>query len=170
MNIIAESDIGWVGFEGNELTIGSKVDDPPKVRLTSPVTEHGGGGGVVSFNYSPAGHASDGHNQTEIGMIRVEQAEDVRGSSSTKAELNFMLADGGKEDSNMRKPLAFVWNKVTQAMLVLLGARTDTMWAQNGLYFTQQQEDGNFVSYSVTTPFDKGANPRALWSAWTGKL
>ena len=27
MQIIAESDIGYVGFEGNELTIGSKVDE-----------------------------------------------------------------------------------------------------------------------------------------------
>lgn len=172
MQIIAESDIGWVGFEGNELTVGSKIDDPAKVRLTAPITEHGGGGGVISFNYSPAGRAVDGHQQTEVGMIRVEQAEDVRGTSSTKAELNFMLADGGKEDSNMRKPLAFIWCAITKSLLSMFGgsAPTDTMWAPSGLFFTQQQADGNFVTYEVERPYDKTASPKALWSAWTGPI
>lgn len=44
------------------------------------------------------------------------------------------------------------------------------MWSSDGTYFTQQQDDGNFVSYAVDVPFDIGANPRALWSAWTGKI
>jgi len=42
------------------------------------------------------------------------------------------------------------------------------MWAPSGLFFTQQQADGNFVTYRITTPFDKSANPKAVWSAWTG--
>lgn len=167
--IIAENDYGYLLFESNELTIGSKVDDPPKVRLTSPCTEHGGGGGVISFNYSrQAGVVCDGHNQTEVGMIRVEQAEDVRGQvGNTKAEFNFMLGDGSGV-GDVVKPLAFVWNAITRSLLNLLGGNTDTMWAPSGVFFTQQQSDGNFVTYRVDKPFDKGANPRALWSAWTG--
>jgi hypothetical protein len=70
----------------------------------------------------------------------------------------------------MRKPLAFIFNAVTQALIQILGARTDTIWAPDGLTFTQQQSDGNVVSYVVSRPFDKGANPKALWSSWTGKL
>jgi hypothetical protein len=53
MDIIKETDIGFLGFEGNELTVGSKIDDPPKVRVTSPITTHGGGGGVISFQQPP---------------------------------------------------------------------------------------------------------------------
>jgi hypothetical protein len=45
----------------------------------------------------------------------------------------------------MRKPLAFIYNAVTQALIQILGARTDTIWAPDGLTFTQQQSDGNFV-------------------------
>lgn len=44
----------------------------------------------------------------------------------------------------------------------------DTMWAPTGLFFTQQQTDGNFVTYKVDVPFDKSANPVALWSAFGG--
>jgi len=42
------------------------------------------------------------------------------------------------------------------------------MWSPDGLKFTQQQNDGNFVTYEVDVPFDIGANPIAKWSAWTG--
>ena len=49
--------------------------------------------------------------------------------------------------------------------------RTDTMWAPNGLSFTQQQDDGNFVTYTTTVPFSKaGEHVKAVWSAWTGKI
>lgn len=170
MQILAETDTGWIGFEGNELTIGSKVDDPPKLRLTAPCTDHGGGGGVVSFNFSRNAGICDGHNQTEVGMIRVEQAEDVRGNSgNTKAELSFMLGDGSGI-GDVQKPFAFVWNAITRFLIGVLGGPSDTIWAPSGLYFTQQQADGNFVSYQVDRPFDKSATPVALWSAWTGKL
>ena len=169
MQIIAENETGFIGFDGNELIIGSKVDDPAKVRLTAPMTEHGGGGGVISFNFHrDFNRAVDGHEQCEMGMIRVEQADDVRGQvGNPKAELNFMLNDGGTQDSNMRKPLAFVWNAITRSLLSLFGgSASDTIWAPGGLYFTQQQDDGVLVKYRVDRPFDKAANPRALW--WDG--
>ena len=49
------------------------------------------------------------------------------------------------------------------------GGITDTMWAPDGSAFTQQQSDGNFVTYKATVPFSKD-NVKAVWSAWTGKL
>lgn len=117
MQMIAENDRGWIALDGNEIIVGSKVFDPPKVRLTSPVNADGGGGGVLSFNISrQAGVVQDGHQQDEMAMIRVEQAEDVRGQlGNHKAELNIMLADGSGI-GDVVKPFAFVWNAVTAAL------------------------------------------------------
>lgn len=168
--ILHEDERGFIIADGNELTIGSKIDDPPKLRLTAPLTTHGGGGGAISANFHNGSGAVDGHGQVEMGMIRFEQAEDVRGQASNpKCEINFLLNDGsGVGDSSMRKPLAFIWNLVTRTLLYLGGNLTDTMWSPSGLTFTQQQDDGNFVTYQVSIPFNKGANPHAVWSAWTG--
>ena len=75
MDILLENDRGFVGLDGNELIIGSKIFDPPKLRLTCPVNADGGGGGVVSFNLSRhAGVVCDGHDQVEMGFFRVEQS------------------------------------------------------------------------------------------------
>lgn len=171
--VLFEDERGYLVMEGNELSIGSKLNDPPKVRLTAPVYATGGGGGCVSYNRSiREGAVCFGNEQQEMALDRVEQAEDVRGQNSLKAERNFLLNDGsGSGDSAMKKPLAFVWNAVTRLLLNFGGSsRTDTMWANDGLHFTQQQSDGNFVTYVIDRPFDKSANPRALWSAWTGPL
>lgn len=115
MQIIAENDRGWIALDGNEMIVGSKIFDPPKVRLTSPVNTDGGGGGVISFNISRhAGAAIDGHDQDEMAMLRVEQAEDVRGQvGNPKAELNIMLADGSGV-GDVVKLFAIVWNRVTR--------------------------------------------------------
>lgn len=173
IQVLFEDERGYLVMEGNELTIGSKIDDPPKVRLTSPIYSTGGGGGCLSFNTSAEGQVATLSSQTEMGLIRVEQAADVRGDTSNpKAELNFLVNDGGREDRNMQKPLSFIWNAITHCLLPLFGGSgtTDTMWAPEGLFFTQQQGDGNFVTYHVDVPFDKTANPRAVWSAWTGSI
>jgi len=129
MQILAENEYGWIAFEGNELTIGSKVGDPPKLRLTSPINADGGGGGVISFNFSrQAGVVCDGHQQDEVAMIRVEQAEDVRGQlGNRKAEMGLMLADGSGI-GDVVKPFACVYNAITRilpafrdALRVMLG-------------------------------------------------
>lgn len=65
--IIAENDIGFLLFDGNELTVGSKIGDPPKLRLTSPINSDGGGGGCVSYNASrQAGVVCDGHQRWTV--------------------------------------------------------------------------------------------------------
>lgn len=170
--ILHEDEYGYVIAEGNELTIGSKVDDPPKVRITSKITQNGAGGGCISFNASRSYSVCFGSDQDEMAIDRVEQAQDVRGQTGNlKAERNFMVNDGsGSHDGAMQKPFAFVWNALTRLRLNFGTYYPDTMWAPNGLTFTQQQSDGNFVTYTVERPFDKGANPIPVWSAWTGKI
>lgn len=115
--VIANTDIGWLAHEGNETTDGAKNADPAKYRLTTPINTDGGGGGVLSFNASRVfGQINFGSNQLEMGMIRVEQASDVRGQTGNlKAEINFMLNDGsGQNDAAMTKPLAFTAHHITR--------------------------------------------------------
>lgn len=112
---VSTNDYGYTGFESNELTVGSQKDDPAKVRISSPITEHGGGGGVLSYNFHRFFGVAFGGQQCEMAMIRVEQAEDVRGSFDPKAEFNFLANDGGGcEDVNMTKPLAFTAHHITR--------------------------------------------------------
>lgn len=53
MQIIAENERGYVALDGNELIVGSKIVDPPKVRVTSPCDQTGGGGGDATNPSAP---------------------------------------------------------------------------------------------------------------------
>ena len=156
--VLHDDDRGYLLVEGNEFTIGSKIDDPPKIRLTSPYA----GGGYISFNSSQAGQVCDGSRQTEIGLWGVKKADD---GSLPKAEAHFFLNDGGgTEDRNMRRAFSLMWNKLTQATFGW--GSGSAMRSPNGRYLTQQQDDGNLVQYDMIDP----AHPRAVWSSWTGPI
>lgn len=61
---------------------------------------------------------------------------------------------------------AYAGGPATQ--MVTTGLMPDTMWAPNGKAFTQQQDDGNFVTYVTDVPFSKDpAHARAIWSSGT---
>lgn len=174
----SSTDYGFRGFEGNEETVGSKVDDPSKVRITSPITEHGGGGGVVSFNWHKAmGQVVFGGGQTELAMLRVEQSEDVRGSMIPRAEFNFLCNDGGDQDANMQKCLAFTWYGITRISpyiardirAIAAGAAFATeapsrMASPDGRYWLQLQDDGNYVIYDVHDP--ASPTPKPIFDLW----
>lgn len=176
--ILANTDIGWLAHEGNETTDGAKNADPAKFRLTTPINDDGGGGGVVSFNASRIfGQINFGNNQLEMGMLRVEQAEDARHSSSLKAEFNFLLNDGsGQDDQAMRKPLAFTWNQVTRFEPALAasfaahlapylsgGSGTPSRMADpENRYWLQLQSDSNYVIYDAIDP----EHPKAIFDLW----
>jgi hypothetical protein len=171
MDILSENDRGYLGFDGNELVVGSKIDDPPKVRLTSPTTEHGGGGGVLSANISRhAGVVCDGHQQIEIGFIRFEQSEAVRGDpSNPRGEYNLLLNVGGEDDSAMQRGLALEADRVTKMNPALGGLFGNSgnppsrFVSPNGRYWLQMQDDGNFVIYDVSNP----TKPKAIFDLWS---
>jgi hypothetical protein len=168
VKVIADSAIGFVGFEGNEQTVGSKIDDPTKLRLTAPIQKTGGGGGVVSFNASKhAGAILEGAEQIEMAMLRVEQDSAVRGDvNNPKAEFNFLLNNGGTEDANMVKVLSFTVDGITcisQGLLdsfrMIVGNRQES---PNGRYWMQLQNDGNYVIYDTIDP----NHPKPIFDLW----
>jgi len=168
MQIIAENDRGYVGLDGNELIVGSKVFDPPKVRVTCPANEDGGGGGVLSANISRrAGVVCDGHDQVEIGFARFEQSESVRGQpGNPRAEFAVNLNDGsGGADSSMCKPLAFECDRVTRDSIGVSGAgggSPSRFVSPNGRWWLQIQDDGQYVIYDAIDP----AHPKAVFDLW----
>lgn len=168
--IIAENDRGYLLFDGNELTIGSKIGDPPKLRLTSPINADGGGGGVVSYNASrQAGVVCDGHQQTELAMDRVEQAEDVRGQlGNYTAERTFMVSDASGDGADgMHKPLAFTFNAVTQNRLGLGGIVS----APSGFHNKIVSPDGRLevdIQNADAPNYTVYMDGVALWSAAGG--
>lgn len=175
MQMIAENDRGYVGLDGNELIVGSKVFDPPKVRVTSPTNEFGGGGGVLSANISRrAGVACDGHQQVEIGFVRFEQSQAVRGEpGNPRAEYNVLLNAGSEDDAAMQRGIAFEADRVTQinpglaASLASMmggagGGAPSRFVSPNGHWWMQMQDDGNFVIYDATNP----SRPKAVFDLW----
>lgn len=161
-----ETPTGFALFDGNEFSIGSKEDDPSKVRVTAPTTAHGGGGGVYSFSRSrEAGVPQTGHQQEEMGFIRVEQSEAVRGDpTNNRAELNIFLNRGGTEDEDMVRAIAIECDRVTQinpdllsSFQQLLNTGGPSGWpsrmaSPNNRYWLQLQDDGNFVIYDALDP------------------
>ncbi len=105
-----DDDRGFELFDGNEKTVGSKINDPAKSRLTTPIVSTGGGGGAVSFNASRnVGEVQDGHQQDEMAMIRCEQDDRVRGDvGNRQAEVNLQLF----HDADMVKPIRFLWDGI----------------------------------------------------------
>lgn len=174
MQIIAENDRGYIGLDGNEFIVGSKIVDPPKVRLTSPANESGGGGGVLSANISRReGVACDGHQQVEIGFLRFEQSEAVRGDpGNPRGEYNVLLNVGGEDDAAMQRGLAYEADRVTQINPALAASLSSAMGgaggspsrfvSPNGRWWMQMQDDGNFVIYDAGDP----SQPKAVFDLW----
>ena len=175
MQMIAENDRGYVALDGNELIVGSKMVDPPKVRMTSPTDQFGGGGGVLSANISRhAGIAVDGHQQIEIGFLRFEQSEAVRGQpGNPRGEYNVLLNIGGEDDAAMQRGLSFEADRLTQinpalaasmasAMGGTPGGAASRLVSPNGQWWLQMQDDGNLVIYDATDP----SQPKPVFDLW----
>lgn len=167
MIIIAENEDGFVGLDGNELIVGSKRFDPPKVRLTAPVNADGGGGGVISFNLSRhAGVVCDGHDQVEMGFVRVEQSEAVRGQvGNPRGEFNILLNAGGEDDAAMQRAGAVECDRVTKPGPAFSnggGGSPSRFVSPDGRWWLQLQVDGNYVIYDAADP----QHPKPMFDLW----
>lgn len=106
MNFL-ESLYGFLGFEGNELLVGSTArnpTDPPKVRLSSPAAVDGLSHGAITWNI-----AREGGGYTEIATLQGKRDERYRADpNNTACEVTLHLNDGrGTEDANARPVLTF---------------------------------------------------------------
>lgn len=178
MAVTQNSDIGWESFEGNESTTGAKNFDPAKQRIATPISPtDGGGGGVVSFNRARhPGMVNEGGQQDEMGFIRVEQSESVRGQEGNlRSELNVFLNDGsGAGDAAMVRAVAIECDRVTKinpGLLVSLqqligasggGSSSSRFTSPNGRWWLQIQDDGNYVIYDAAAP----QHPKAIFDLW----
>lgn len=160
----------------NEFIMDSKIADAAKFRVGAPFEAgESGGGGAFSFDVLNFG-----------------------GNSSRRIEV--VLFTGGMNSQGGGESGLFVtrrgtWGDITDAAQVRIyeatsdgivfhvpvtfagggggvSGITDTMWAPDGLSFTQQQTDANFVTYTTKVPYCKDAacGVRAVWSRNSGPL
>lgn len=163
MSKIADFRWGWIGtYDDNEIEIVSTISDPPKVRLAVQAGKVESNLGGVTFNI----RRDDGRHE-EYGYIMGRLTADKQAGA-------IYFATRGPGDSQA-KERAYLDHTGAYFRVPMIGSSavgvTDTMWAPGGLSFTQQQADGNFVTYVTSVPFSKaGEHVKAVWSAWTGRL
>lgn len=162
---------GEIELHNNEVHIRSNVADPPGVSF------HGYGDckslGKVSFKMDgketvliQGKRTEDGSGEVYLGVLDANILQQTGSLDRAMVEAVNITARG----IEFRVPVGFSAGVTRGGVVTTPSGAVDTMWAPDGLSFTQQQTDQNFVTYVVTSPYDKGANPRAIWSALTGKL
>lgn len=152
-------------------------DDPVKFRLGAyvPADRNKFYIGTISFDVL---RRKDGKvHRTEVGFVKLAVDEFVEGDGDPVPMVELFLGTNseGSTDADIDRVFTISRKGVRFTVPGAGGGGFDArqvrrMWSTDGLFFTQQQDDGNFVTYAVDAPYDITANPRARWSAWTGKL
>ena len=116
-------------------------------------------------------------HRTEVGFLKFAVDEFVEGDGAPVPMVELFLGHDSEGSNDADVDRVFTISRKGVRFTVPGGGeggfddrRVQRMWSSDGLFFTQQQDDGNFVSYRVNRPYDITANPCALWSAWTGKI
>jgi hypothetical protein len=159
---------GTVELHNNEVHIRSNVADPPGVSF------HGYGDcrslGKVSFKINGRemvliqGKSRDdnGGGEIYVGVLDEARFRELEARGDTNALDHAMIEVMNIQAHQIEFKTAVKFPGGAAAV-------NDTIWAPDGLSFTQQQADRNFVTYKVDRPFDKGANPVALWASGTNQ-
>jgi hypothetical protein len=165
---ISESSGATLGLEKNEVVLDGKSSfhDPVKYRGSSRFPY----GWLVAISGDVRTGDDIGDPRYEKGFFGIRHDDDFPKETQAYEFALYVQEPGGTEDATMKCRL-----RVTSQYMEVNGQRlvsggvTDTMWAPDGMCFTQQQADGNFVTYHASAPWSK-AHAKAVWSAWTGKL
>jgi len=152
----------------NESTLVSTMDDPPKQRQGVQWQEGWGRSlGAQSFNHVRANGIED-----EIVLIQGKMDDRYALGPEAAGEIRWDIkAPGVNNDAAMRGVMNAFHDQIrfnvpiSAPNLVGGGVTPNFMDSPNGCYRTQQQNDGNFVTYhTCEMPW------RAVWSAWTGQI
>lgn len=146
-----------------ELT-DTSAGDPVKVRLGA---QHGYGLGAISVNRVRANGVPD-----EAALIYGKLDDRYPGQLVGMWDI-FVQRPGVEGDAGMIRKMEIYWDRVVFHGPVegISGgsAYPSAMWSSDGHYVTQQQDDGNFVTYYLMRAFDR-SQFLPVWSAWSGKL
>ena len=167
--VLEDNERGQTRVEGNAFCQDSKIQDAAEARVGSPSGPGSGGGGKYSFDVLPNG----------VSGPRREIASMMAGEGAYGAEWKLVLLKKGGQTTDADQITVIQATAAELEFLVpVKGLTTGTgeshpvrMWAPNGLSFTQQQDDGNFVTYTTTVAFSVAPeHVKAVWSAWTGRI
>lgn len=90
-----EMDYGFIEYGGNEVTVASRIDDPPKYRLAAPFGLSLGA--VTGSRLRPDG------GQDEMAILQFKQDERTRADPNSRVgEMSFLLRKGasGNDDAD----------------------------------------------------------------------
>jgi hypothetical protein len=158
---IAEASGATFGLARDEACLDAKADatrDVVKYRGSSPYAD----GWLVAWS----GDVKVGDTRYEKGMFGIRHDDDFPKDVQAFEFALYLQDPGGTEDATMRCR----WRVTTRGVEVngqpLVGSIPAFMQSPDGRWRTQQQSDGNFVTYDMTAP----GGPKAVWSAWHGKI
>jgi hypothetical protein len=166
---------------GNETIMDSKFSDASKFRVGSPYEKgQSGGGGAFSFDIiggmPPRQDGSAPPTRVEVALFTGAVTSEGGG------EVGLSITRPGTwsdiDDAAQQKVVEFRGDQVEFKVPISapnLGAAVPVnvvrMWAPNGLSFTQQQDDTNFVTYVTSVAFSiDPSHVKAVWSRMTGPL
>lgn len=175
--ILADNDRGQTCVEGNAFCQDSKILDAAELRIGSPAAPgQSGGGGKLSIDVLLPETDDDGRHKRRA-IVELRGGE---GSLGAEVKLGVLKQGGETSDADMKD--IFQYHAALNHLEFLVpisapnlgppvAATVTRMWAPNGMSFTQQQDDGNFVTYTTTVSYSIAPeHVTAVWSAWTGKL
>lgn len=160
---IATSAGSYLRLHKNELTLDAKrsFEDPVKFRggTFAPTGYYV----IVSGDQLSGDESNPG--RSERGYFALRHNDDYPKSVRATEFVVFMQDPEGTEDPTMRVRLRLTTDYlevngqrigITNTPGTGLG-RSYAIWSPNGLYLTQQQDDGNLVWYHLSRPFDTGS-------------
>lgn len=145
--------------------VDTSAGDPVKIRLGA---RNGNGLGAVSVNRVRANGVQD-----EAALI-YGKLDDRYPSQLVGMWDIFVQRPGVEGDAGMIRKVEIYWDRVVfhgpvEGISGAGSAYPNAMWSGDGHYVTQQQDDGNFVTYYLVHPFDR-SQFLPVWASWFGKL
>lgn len=184
MKVLADNAQGLLwNNDGNETLQDAKNADAAKFRVGSPYEQgQSGGGGAFSFDVigglPPRKDGSAPPARVEVAVLTGGMQTNGGGEVGLSITKPGTFSD--IDDAAQKKVVEFRADGIEFKVPISapnLGGGGGVpeypvrMWAPNGLSFTQQQDDGNFVTYRTNVAFSiDPQHVRAVWSAWTGSM